>query len=73
MDVSRSLLRWQLISRLYPYIPDDLVECAELAIDLVRAGRPDRSLDLPGGQAVTAGELVEALELDRFADRGRNP
>jgi hypothetical protein len=68
MEAWGFLLRWQLITRLDPPIPDDLIGPAELAIDLVRAGSADRTVDLPGGQAVSAGDLVEALELDRLVD-----
>jgi hypothetical protein len=64
----RSLLAWHLLGRLNPPIPDDLVATAEVAVDLVRAGAPDRPVDLPGGSSVAAAELVEALHLGRFTE-----
>ncbi len=68
MEEARSLLGWHLLGRLNPPIPDDLVAAAEVAVDLVRAGAPDRPVDLPGGSSAPAAELVEALRLGRFTE-----
>ncbi len=69
MEVPRSLMEWQLLSRLHPPIPDDLIASAERAIDLTRAGHGDYLVEIRAGASLPAGELVEQLGLDELVDR----
>lgn len=68
MEAQRSFLTWQLLSRLHPAVPDDLIEASERALDLVRAGHTDALIQLESGFAVTAWDLVELLELGDLID-----
>lgn len=60
----RSALAWHLENNFIPPQPPELLEYCLQAIDACNANDPTRSIELPGGVTVTAGQLVDDLRLE---------